>query len=117
MAGDGRARAVALRLEQVLDRVHEALLAGRVTELADHGAGIEALLPGITGLDDLLLAQRLQAKSARNEACLAASARGVRAARRRFAEIMTAQQGLSTYDGQGRRQDVAEAAGKLSQRL
>ncbi len=110
-------RHVALRLEQALDRVQEGLQRGVLSGLAAGVAEIASLMPGIAGLDDLTLARRLHTKAARNQACLAAAARGVRAARRRLTEVATAQTGLSTYDGQGRRAALQPDTGHLAQRL
>ncbi len=110
-------RHAALRLEQALDRVQEGLQRGILSDLSERAAEIAALMPGIAGLDDLTLAQRLHSKAARNQVCLAAAARGVRAARRRLTEVATAQTGLSTYDGQGRRAALQPDTGHLAQRL
>jgi hypothetical protein len=110
-------RQMALLLEQALDRVQDCLQRGMLSQLTEPAAQIADLLPRIAGLDDLALAQRLKTKAARNEACLAASARGVRAARRRLTEVAAARTGLSTYDGQGRRAAIQPVMGQLTQRL
>ena len=105
-------------LEDLLDAQRAAVLAGRFDGLTDAALQIDAILPRIRGLTDAALARRLQQKSARNAACLEASARGVRAAQRRFAEILAARTGFSTYGGDGRRSSVSSSApGQLAQRF
>jgi hypothetical protein len=108
---------MALHLEQALDAVQADLLAGQIDGLAAHAARIEDLLPKIAGLDDLPLARRLHEKSARNAACLDASSRGIRSARRRFEEILSARRGLATYDELGRRTPFFPQDGRLAHRL
>ncbi|MDZ4093358.1 MAG: hypothetical protein U1D35_00430 [Paracoccaceae bacterium] len=104
-------------LEQALDRVHRAALAGELDNFGKMAAEIEALLAQISGLDDLALARRLHEKAERNAVCLQAASRGVRAARRRVAEIAAARTGLVTYDGKGRRAHMTPTEGQLTQRL
>ena len=104
------------RAVQLLDMVYEALLR------SDYAA-----LPGMTDL----LAQELLSpslpltaghlatihhKAERNGACLIAAQRGVKAARRRLAEIRSTASGLVTYDRKGRRAEVIESR-NLAQRL
>lgn len=51
--------------------------------------------------------QRLKRKAAQNATLLDAARRGIMAARRRLEDARRAANGLQTYDGQGRRFDVA----------
>jgi hypothetical protein len=94
-------------LESILDRIHQAVRKADFTAFAMLAAETERLLdglgPGMTqaGLD------RMRKKANRNAACLTAAARGLRAARRRLADVQTAGQ-LVTYDIQGRRADVSQ---------
>lgn len=104
-------------LEQLLDGMHQTLLAGDLAALAPLGAGVETLLARIEGLKDRPLAERLRDKAARNATCLQAAARGVRAAQRRIAEVQTARLGLATYDDRGKRQELPQGAGQLTRRF
>ncbi|MBC7736935.1 MAG: hypothetical protein H7245_06865 [Candidatus Saccharibacteria bacterium] len=104
------------RAVDLLDQVYEALLR------SDYGG-----LPGMTALleqellspsaplteGDLAIIHR---KATRNGACLLAAQRGVKAARRRLAEIRSTANGLVTYDRKGRRAEVIESR-NLAQRL
>ena len=104
------------RAIHLLDQVYEALLRSDF-----------AALPGMT----LLLEQELQSpsmtltaahlstirhKAERNGTCLIAAQRGVKAARRRLAEIRSNAGGLVTYDRKGRRAEVTQSQ-NLAQRL
>ena len=104
------------RAVQLLDQVYEALLR------SDYAA-----LPGMTDLlEQELLTPSLpwtagqlttiHTKAERNGACLIAAQRGVKAARRRLAEIRSTASGLVTYDRKGRRAEVIESR-NLAQRL
>ncbi len=111
------ARDAALLVERALDDVQDCLQRGRLADLAGPGDVIARLMPQMAGLADLALAQRLRSKAARNAACLDAATRGVRAARRRIADVAAAQSGLATYDMRGRRAAVLPADSVLQQRL
>ncbi|MGQ0564907.1 MAG: hypothetical protein ACT4OK_07520 [Gemmobacter sp.] len=103
-------------LEALLDAVHAALRTADFASLpaltAAVGAAGSAMLP-----DDPAALRLLQRKLQRNEACLQASARGLRAARRRMTEIAAARAGLQTYSRTGERQQIGAAQGALAQRL
>jgi len=104
-------------MEQLLDQVHAAIVAGDLLLVRAMAGEIDSLLADLPRLADQGLADRLRAKAERNAACLQAAARGVRAARRRIAEIRAAQDGLATYDGKGKRQELPQGNGTLAQRL
>ena len=108
---------MAERLEQILDCIHDAVVAGDLLLVRGLATELDSLLAELPRLHDQGLADRLRAKAARNAACLQAAARGVRAARRRMTEIRAVQDGLATYDGQGKRLDLAQNGGKLTQRF
>lgn len=103
-------------LEAVLQEVYLALRAGDLAGLAELCDRTEAALAGLPGLADARSAERLRELARRNAACLDAAARGIRAARRRVAEIRDAQTGTRTYDGKGRYQVIAGPADRLSSR-
>jgi len=104
-------------LEQLLDRMHAAVLAGDIRDLATAAPELEAVLADFATLGDRGLGERLRRKAARNATCLQAAARGLRAARRRIAEIRSARDGLQTYDGHGKRTDMPQGTGRLAQRF
>lgn len=91
----------------LLDGVHQALLAGDyaalpalTTALTAEMAALEATPPGRAVLE--AVAQR----AARNESCLLAAQRGIRAAQRRLRDIRSTGNSLVTYDQKGRRAEV-----------
>ena len=104
------------RAAQLLDQVYQALLR------SDYAA-----LPAMTGLLEQELRTptvplteshlaTIHRKAERNGACLLAAQRGVKAARRRLAEIRSTASGLVTYDRKGRRAEVTGSR-NLAQRL
>lgn len=103
-------------LEGLLDSVHAALRAGDF-------AALPALTAAVGALEDVALPRdagalrALQRKLQRNDACLQASARGLRAARRRLTEIAAARAGLQTYTQTGTRQQIGPSQGRLAQRF
>lgn len=97
----------AVRLGRSLDRLHDLMRRGDLGALPDAAAGMEADLAALSRAgvapptaSDLAVIRR---KLERNAACLQAAARGIRAARRRIAEVRGAASGLGTYDAAGRR--------------
>jgi len=104
-------------LERLLDRMHVAVLAGNIRDLAAAEPELEAVLADFATLDDRALGERLRRKASRNATCLQAAARGLRAARRRLAELQSTRDGLQTYDGHGKRTDMPQGAGRLAERF
>ena len=103
-------------LETLLDAVHAALRAGDFAGLPALTTAVEALATDALPRDAAAL-RTLQRKLQRNEACLQASARGLRAARRRMTEIAAARAGLQTYTMGGLRQQIGPSHGTLAQRV
>ena len=104
------------RLSAELDRVYQVLRSGKLEGLAAATQALEAELARLDPLDAAGL-DLLRHKAQRNAACLDAAARGVRAARRRLAEIRTIETGLGTYDDKGRRDELPGLSIRLTQRL
>ena len=104
------------RLSAELDRVYHLLRSGKLEGLAAATQALEAELARLDPVDAAGL-EMLRHKARRNAACLDAAARGVRAARRRLAEIRTIESGLGTYDDKGRRDEVPGLSIRLTQRL
>lgn len=103
-------------LALILDSVHAALRRGDYDALPALTEAMEAAADGIA-LADADEALALRGKFERNAACLMATARGLRAARRRLAEIARAQTGLATYAASGEVTRIGGPDGRLTQRL
>ena len=103
------------RLSAELDRVYQVLRSGTLEGLAAATQALEAELARLDPLDAAGL-DLLRHKAQRNAACLDAAARGVRAARRRLAEIRTIESGLGIYDDKGRRDELPGLYIRLTQR-
>lgn len=86
-------------LEDLLDRVADALLAGDLMALASLTPRIEECAVGLQPLDRAT-ASRLQGKASRNARLLDAATRGVKSARLRVCEILQGPT-LTTYDARG----------------
>jgi len=104
------------RLSAELDRLYQTLRSGKLEGLAAATQALEVELARLDPMDAAGL-DLLQQKAQRNAACLDAAARGVRAARRRLAEIRTIESGLGTYDDKGRRDELPGLSIRLTQRL
>ena len=104
------------RAVQLLDMVYEALLRSDyaalpgMTELLEH----EVQNPSAPLTEAEL--KVIRRKAERNGACLLSAQRGVKAARRRLAEIRSTAGGLVTYDRSGRRAEATESR-NLAQRM
>lgn len=101
------------RLEALLDRAADALIAGNLPELARLAPEIESVA---VRANDRSEAERLRAKAERNARLLDAAMRGVKAARHRVAEI-TRGPTLSTYDARGQRAVIAPMSGLPARRV
>jgi hypothetical protein len=106
----------AARIALDLDRLQSALRRGALSDLPEIAASLEAELDGTGDLDAGAL-EAVRQKALRNAACLEAAARGVRAARRRLAEIRSMDAGFLSYDPAGRRDEAGAAPAVLAQRL
>ena len=91
----------------LLDRVHRALLQGDYAALPALTAALSAAMAALEG--DALHREALEAvarRARRNELCLLAAQRGIRAAQRRLSDIRSLGSSLVTYDQKGRRAEV-----------
>jgi len=104
------------RAAQLLDLVYDALLRADFASLPMMAEELERELatPSVKLSESQLAIIRRRAE--RNGACLIAAQRGVKAARRRLAEIRSTATGLVTYDRSGRRAEVSETR-NLAQRF
>jgi hypothetical protein len=94
--------------ETILDQMHSAILHADFNQLGALAPLLETALTDVADLRDPSRLKRLRGKAERNEACLLAAGRGVRAAGRRFKELRDAASGLVTYDGKGKREDLGQ---------
>ncbi len=94
--------------ETILDLMHSAILRADFAGLGALAPLLERALEDVAHLRDGVRLKRLRGKAERNEACLLAAGRGVRAAGRRFKELRDAALGLVTYDGKGKRADLGQ---------
>ena len=101
---------------QLLDQVYAALLKSDFAALGDLTARLEREMAAPS---EKLTEARLRIvtrKAERNAACLQAAQRGIKAARRRLADIRSTANSLVTYDRSGRRAEVSEGR-NLAQRF
>lgn len=98
-----------IEAEVTLKAVRRAVIEGDYGQLA---LLLPELTNGETGLPpgDLTSLHRLKAEAERTATCLHSALAGVRAARRRAAEIMEATKGLTTYDRDGSKATVSASA-------
>lgn len=104
------------RLSAELDRVFQQLRSGKLDGLASAAQLLETELAQIDTADVQCL-DMLRRKALRNAACLEAAARGIRAARRRLAEIRAIDTGIGTYDDKGKRDEPPGRSTRLAQRF
>lgn len=95
------------RLESLLDEIRQAALTADFPRLGTLSARMEQALTDGAFPRDAATLSRLQAQAEANARLIDAASRGIRAARRRVEEARRTQQGLQTYDGHGRRADIA----------
>ena len=103
-------------LAHALDRVRDAVVAGDLGKLGPLTETIERLLQNVDGLTEADLAL-IRSKANRNSTTLGAAMQGVRAARRRLAELREASTGHRTYGPGGQRSSVATLSPTLRQRV
>ncbi|MDN5787570.1 hypothetical protein [Pseudorhodobacter sp.] len=105
------------RLERVMQETAEALRNGNLAGMGDFTARIEAEVALLESGSDAARIKALRDLAERNAVGLAAAARGVRAARRRLTEIVSARAGGQTYDGAGRTRQIAVQDARHKTRL
>ena len=102
------------RLEEILDQVRDAIVAGDILGLAGLEDDLVAVVADGARFDPQTT-RRILRKAQRNERLLLAAARGVRSARQRVADIGNAA-ALTTYDARGRREVLAAPTGSAPRR-
>lgn len=106
-------------LELALDRDWSSLRSGDLMAVGAETAETERLVTELADVRTAVgqeTAHRLAWKSRRNQALLAATAKGLSAAILRIAELRKTLEGASTYGADGRRQLTGSPTGSLSRR-
>lgn len=97
-------------LERLLNDLETKVRRGDFASLASLAPQIEAALAELSLSSPLGDLARLKAKADFNARLLDAARRGVKAARRRLDDARLVTSGLQTYDGSGKRSDIALGA-------
>ncbi len=105
------------RLELAMTETSRAIRCGDLTKMAGLAARTEAALAELQPETDAVRIVALRDLAQRNATGLEAAGRGVRAARRRLAEITAARSGGKTYDNAGNTQKIGTADGALKARF
>lgn len=105
------------RLEAVVGETAIAIRGGNLAVMGDLAARTDAALAEIGGETDAARIEALRALAQRNAVALEAAGRGVRAARRRLTEIVSARSGVITYDNAGKTQKIGVPGGSMKTRL
>lgn len=96
-------------LEDLLDHERRMILAGEIEGLAHGAQHKERLLARLAGATDGPALARIRRKAERNQALLAAAARGLKAARAQIGRIADSEPHARTYDSGGSTRDIAPA--------
>lgn len=98
------------RIESLLEDMHRAALSADFAALAALAPEVEAAASALDPQRDPAAVARIAALARRNANCLDAALRGLRAGRRRLAEMRGISQGLRTYDRYGQPADIVTAS-------
>ena len=102
-------------LEKIIDNSVAALKAGDLSVLTDLSDQAEAAMIG-NGPANTAAAARLRDKVLRNEALISAALKGVKSARQRAKDLMSAGQ-FTTYNAAGHKSQVGQSCQPASRRL
>ena len=105
------------RLEKVVRDTALAARTGNLAAMGELAARTDATLAELGGEVDSARLEALHDLAQRNAKALEAAGRGVRAARRRLAEIASVHAGVQTYDIDGRTKKIGGPTGSLKARL
>lgn len=94
------------RLNTILDATAQAIRAGNLPMMGDLAVQTENALAMLGRDADPARIAALRDKASRNATGLEAAAKGVRAARRRLHEVISAQSGVQTYDNAGKARKI-----------
>lgn len=93
-------------LEDLLDRERELILAGKIAELSRIQRHKERLLSRLATQKNGRLLTRIRQRAERNQTLLTASARGLKAARKRIESFTVTSTPMRTYSADGAAQDL-----------
>jgi hypothetical protein len=96
-------------LESLLEDLHQAALHADFNALAALTPAVGAATEALDARRDPAAARRIAALAQRNATCLDAALRGLRAGRRRLAELRGLELGLRTYDRNGQAAGIVTA--------
>jgi len=105
------------RLEAVVGETAIAVRSGNLAVMGELAARTDAALAEIGAETDAVRIDAVRNLARRNIIALEAAGRGVRAARRRLTEIVSARGGVQTYDNEGKTCKIGGPAGALKTRL
>ncbi|MEO9781672.1 MAG: flagellar biosynthesis protein FlgN [Sedimentitalea sp.] len=93
-------------LDVLLDRERDALLEGKLEQIAELMSTKEKLIDKINALDpeERLVLKMVHQKVTRNQALLNSALDGIRAVATRMADLRRVRSGLETYDRRGNKQ-------------
>lgn len=104
-------------IEDLLKRERAAILAGDIDKLAGFAPEKEHLLSRLRTPEEQPLAlEKLRQQADQNRQLLAASAKGIRAARQRLEALISGQSELRTYTPEGRAQDLSKRGSRLERK-
>ena len=105
------------RLEVVVTETAKAIRGGDLAAMAGLAERAEAALAELGPQTDAERLKMLRDQAGRNALALEAAAKGVRAARRRLAEVTGAREGVQTYDNAGNTQKIGGPTGAIKARF
>lgn len=105
------------RLEAVVIETMKAIRIGDLAAMADLAERTETALADLDPQTDAERLKALRDQAGRNALALEAAAKGVRAARRRLAEVTSAREGVQTYDNAGNTQKIGGPTGAIKARF
>jgi flagellar biosynthesis/type III secretory pathway chaperone len=105
------------RLEKLVGDTAQALRRGELAAIGELAKQTEAALADLGGETEGERIEALRDMARKNALALEAAGRGVRAARRRLAEIVSARSGVQTYDNAGKKQRIGGPSGAIKARL
>lgn len=104
-------------LEKVVKETALAIRTGNLSIMGELASRTVAALAKIDSETDEARIEALLSLAQRNAVALEAAGRGVRAARRRFTEILSVRAGVQTYDNAGNTQKIGGPLASFKARL
>lgn len=111
-----RQNAIADELEDLLDREHAILLAGRIQDLPQLAAYKTRLVDQLSGHSGVAGLTRVQRKAQRNARLLHSAGQGIRSVTDRIAALRAGPQPFSTYGANGAKKTVGTSKKTVERR-